>query len=106
MMKELATLAFLPPVRRHNSERNRVCGFGIPGASFAMRFYILPAEPTGTTCINFDHVTTIKVTPKSIELYFVGVEAPMVITKTPTSLAQIAKGMDLSEASKDLINNL
>jgi hypothetical protein len=71
-----------------------------------MRFYLLPAESGDTTCINFDHVTTIKVTSKTIELYFVGIEAPMVIPKTPTSLAQVAKGMDLSEASKDLVNAL
>jgi hypothetical protein len=71
-----------------------------------MRFYILPEDQGKTTCVNFDHVTTIVVNGPSIELYFVGVEAPMVLTKTAATLSQIAKGMDLSEASKDQINNL
>jgi hypothetical protein len=71
-----------------------------------MRFYILPEDQGKTTCVNFDHVTTIVVNGPSIELYFVGVEAPMVITKTATTLSQIAKGMDLSENSKDQICNL
>ncbi len=71
-----------------------------------MRFYILPPDQGKTTCINFDHVTTICVGEKTIEIYFVGVEAPMVLTKSVTTLSQIAKGMDLSEASKEAINNL
>ena len=71
-----------------------------------MRFYMLPGDDGTTTCVNFDHVAYIHVSAKSIELFFMGVEEPMVITKTPTSLALIAKGMDLSDNSKDLINAL
>jgi hypothetical protein len=71
-----------------------------------MRFYILPEDQGKTTCINFDHVTTICVSAQTIELYFVGVEAPMVLAKSVAALSQIAKGMDLSEASKEQINNL
>jgi len=71
-----------------------------------MRFYILPPEPGKLTCVNFDHVTTIVVNGPNIELYFVGVEAPMVIPKSTATLSQIAKGMDLSEASKEQINSL
>ena len=71
-----------------------------------MRFYLLPTEKGNTTCINFDHVTYIRVGAQSIELYFVGVEAPMVVAKTPTSLALVAKGMDLSDSSKDLVGTL
>jgi hypothetical protein len=71
-----------------------------------MRFYILPTEQGKTTCVNFDHVTTIQVLPQTIELNFVGIEAPMVVAKTPTMLALVAKGMDLSDNSKDLVANL
>lgn len=71
-----------------------------------MRFYMLPTDEGKTTCINFDHVTTIHVCEKTIELYFVGVEAAMVIKKTATTLSLVAKGMDLSENSKDLVNSL
>ena len=71
-----------------------------------MRFYLLPEDQGKTTCVNFDHVTTISVSGPSIEIYFVGVEAPMVLAKTTATLSQIAKGMDLSEASKEQINNL
>jgi hypothetical protein len=71
-----------------------------------MRFYILPTEQGKTTCINFDHVAYIQVGAQSIELHFIGVEAPMVITKSPTTLALVAKGMDLSDASKDLVGTL
>jgi len=71
-----------------------------------MRFYILPAEQGKTVCVNFDHVTNIRVVGPAIELYFVGVEAPMVLAKSPATLSTIAKGMDLSENSKDLINAL
>jgi len=39
-------------------------------------------------------------------LHFVGSDVPTVIPKTPASLVQIAKGMDLSESSKDLLNTL
>jgi len=72
----------------------------------SVRFYILPIEEGKTACINFDHVTEILVGPKSIELYVAGQEAPMVIPKTPVTLSTIAKGMDLSENSKDQINSL
>jgi hypothetical protein len=71
-----------------------------------MRFYILPTDEGKTTCINFDHVTQIRIEAKSIELYFVGIEKPMSVTKTPTTLSLVAKGMDLSENSKDLVNAL
>lgn len=71
-----------------------------------MRFYILPIEEGKTVCVNFDHVRNIRVSGPTIELFFVGVEAPMVIPKTPTSLSTVAKGMDLSESSKDLLNAL
>jgi len=71
-----------------------------------MRFYILPAEQGKTTCINFDHVAYIHLTAQTIELHFIGVEAPMVVTKTPATLSLVAKGMDLSDNSKDLVNSL
>ncbi len=71
-----------------------------------MRFYILPTEEGKTACVNFDHVTNILVGPKSIELYVAGVETPMIIPKSPATLSVIAKGMDLSENSKDQINAL
>jgi hypothetical protein len=71
-----------------------------------MRFYILPIEQGQTTCINFDHVAYICVGPKTIELHFMGVEAPMVVTKSATTLALVAKGMDLSDTSKDMVSTL
>jgi hypothetical protein len=71
-----------------------------------MRFYNLPASDGKTVCVNFDHVAAVHVLPKTIELHFVGTEAPTVIPKTPASLVQVAKGMDLSEASKELLNSL
>jgi hypothetical protein len=71
-----------------------------------MRFYILPPEQGETTCINFDHVAYIRLGAKTIEVHFMGVEAPMVITKSATTLSLVAKGMDLSDASKDLVNAL
>jgi hypothetical protein len=71
-----------------------------------MRFYMLPTEQGQTTCINFDHVAFIRLGAKTIELHFIGVDAPMVITKSPTTLALVAKGMDLSDASKDLVSTL
>ena len=71
-----------------------------------MRFYLMPTELGKTTCINFEHVAYIHVAAQAIELHFTGVETPMVITKTPTTLSMIAKGMDLSDSSKDLVNAL
>jgi len=71
-----------------------------------MRFYILPADQGVTTGINFDHVTYIRINPTAIELYFVGVEAPMVLAKSASTLSLVAKGMDLSDSSKDQINSL
>ena len=71
-----------------------------------MRFYLLPIDQGETTCINFDHVAYIKVQPKTIELHFIGVEQPMSVAKTATTLALVAKGMDLSDASKDLVATL
>jgi hypothetical protein len=70
----------------------------------AMRFYILPADQGTTTCVNFDHVTSVRVNGPIIELYFVGLEAPLAIAKSPTSLATVAKGMDLSDSSKELVS--
>jgi hypothetical protein len=71
-----------------------------------MRFYILPADEGQTTYINFDHVTSIRVTGPTIELYFVGVETPMVIAKNATTLSTIGKGMDLSDTSKESLSRL
>jgi hypothetical protein len=71
-----------------------------------MRFYMLPAEQGTTTCINFEHVAYIHLGAKTIALHFIGVEAPMVITKTPSTLSLVAKGMDLSDSSKDLVSTL
>ena len=79
---------------------------GRVGQAGRMRFYMLPSDDGTTTCVNFDHVAYIHVGAKTVELFFMGVEEPMVITKTPSSLALIAKGMDLSDNSKDLINAL
>jgi len=71
-----------------------------------MRFFLLPADQGKTTCINFDHVAYIQLGAQTIEVHFIGVEAPMVITKTPTTLALVAKGMDLSDSSKDMVSTL
>ena len=71
-----------------------------------MRFYLLPIEQGTTTCINFDHVTHIIVGATTIDLFFVGIQAPMIVAKTPTTLALVAKGMDLSDSSKDLVSTL
>ncbi len=71
-----------------------------------MRFYLLPTEQGVTTCINFEHVAFIRLAAKEIEVHFMGVEKPMVISKTPTTLALVAKGMDLSDSSKDLVGTL
>jgi hypothetical protein len=71
-----------------------------------MRFYILPTEQGKTTCINFDHVAYIHLGAQTIALHFIGVEAPMVVPKTPATLALVAKGMDLSDTSKDMVNAL
>jgi len=71
-----------------------------------MRFYLLPIDQGTTTCINFEHVAYIQLGPQTIELHFIGVEAPMVIKKTATTLSLVAKGMDLSDTSKDLVNTL
>jgi hypothetical protein len=43
---------------------------------------------------------------QTIALHFMGVEAPMVVTKSAATLALVAKGMDLSDSSKDLVNAL
>ncbi len=76
------------------------------GATSVMRFFNLPASDGKTVCVNFDHVAAVHVLAQTLELHFVGTEAPTVIPKTPASLAQVAKGMDLSENSKDLLNTL
>ncbi len=71
-----------------------------------MRFYILPTDQGKTTCINFDHVAVVVIEGGNIELHFAGVETPMVIKKTPTTLAMIGKGMDISDSSKDMVSAL
>ena len=71
-----------------------------------MRFYMLPAEQGTTTCINFEHVAYIHLGAKTIALHFIGVEAPMVITKTPTTLSLVAKGMDLSDTTREQVCSL
>jgi hypothetical protein len=71
-----------------------------------MRFYLLPKEQDQTVCVNFDHVAFISVGTKTIEIHFMGVEAPMITPKTPTTLALVAKGMDLSDNTKDIVNAL
>jgi hypothetical protein len=43
----------------------------------AVRFYILPIEQGKTVCVNFDHVSNIRVSGPTIELFFAGVEAPI-----------------------------
>ena len=72
----------------------------------AVRFYILPTEDGKTACINFDHVTNILVGTKQIELSMVGLPTPILLQKSPATLTVIAKGMDLSDNSKDFINGL
>ena len=71
-----------------------------------MRFYMLPAEAGKTTFINFDHVASIDIAGKTIDIHFIGVEAPISVTKTPTTLSLVAKGMDLSDSGKDLVSAL
>jgi len=71
-----------------------------------MRFYNLPASDGKTVCVNFDHVAAVHVLAQTLELHFVGSDIPTVIPKTPASLVQVAKGMDLSESSKELLNTL
>jgi hypothetical protein len=87
---------------RHGVLVNR----GVKSIMASMRFYTLPTEEGKTACVNFDHVTNILVGPKSIELYVVGIQAPMIIPKSPATLSVIAKGMDLSDNSRDQINSL
>ena len=71
-----------------------------------MRFYVLPKEEEKTTYINFDHVASIRVVGKTIEIYFVGIETPTVIPKNVQTLNTVGKGMDLSDASKEHLNSL
>ena len=71
-----------------------------------MRFYNLPALDGKTICVNFDHVTSVHVLAQTLELHFVGSDVPTIIPKTPASLVQVAKGMDLSDTSRDLFNTL
>jgi len=71
-----------------------------------MRFYIHPVEKGKAACINFDHVRTIMIDGPSIEIHFAGSETPLTLAKSPTTLALIGKGMDLSDSSKEQINNL
>jgi hypothetical protein len=71
-----------------------------------MRFYIFPVVDGKTVCVNFDHVSDIHIGPQTIELYVAGREKPMAFPKTPSNLATVAKGMDLSDNSKDQVNAL
>ncbi len=71
-----------------------------------MRSFLFPSDGDKTTCVNFDHVAYARVCSDSIELYFIGVESPMVLTKSAQTLTLVAKGMDLSDNSKDLVNTL
>ncbi len=71
-----------------------------------MRFYVLPKEEDKTVYINFDHVSNIRVVGKTIEIYFVGIEAPMILAKTPSTLSTVGKGMDLSDSSKEHLSSL
>ena len=71
-----------------------------------MRFYILPTDQGRTTAINFDHVASITIAEKTIEVYFIGIEAPMVIPKNPANINTISKGMDLSDAVKENVAKL
>jgi hypothetical protein len=73
---------------------------------FSMRFYILPGEQGKTVYVNFDHVASVRVEGAKIELYLAGVETPLVFPKTAGTLSSVAKGMDISDASKDLFNAL
>ena len=68
-----------------------------------MRFYTLPAVDGKTVLVNFDHVAAVHVLAKELELHFVGSDVPTVIPKTPASLVQVAKGMDLSDSAKDAL---
>lgn len=69
-------------------------------------FYLLPADQGVTNCVNFDHVTRIQVSAKTIEIFLLGVEQPMVLPKTTANLSMVAKGMDLSDTNRDQVNNL
>jgi hypothetical protein len=71
-----------------------------------MRFYNLPASDGKTICVNFDHVAAVHVSAQTIELHFVGNDAPTVLPKSPASLVQVAKGMDLSDSSKESFSSL
>ncbi len=71
-----------------------------------MRFYNLPTSDGKTVLVNFDHVAAVHILGQTLELHFVGSDVPTVIPKTPASLVQVAKGMDLSENTKDLLNSL
>ncbi len=70
-----------------------------------MRFYVLPKAEDKTTYINFDHVARVTVVGTTIEVYFVGIEAPIIIPKNVTTLNAIGKGMDLSDSSKEALSN-
>ncbi len=71
-----------------------------------MRFYVLPKAEDKTTYINFDHVARVTVVGATIEVYFVGLEAPVIIPKNLTTLNAMGKGMDLSDSSKEYLSNL
>ena len=70
-----------------------------------MRFYILHKAEDKTTYINFDHVARVSVVGATIEIYFIGLEAPLVIPKNLTTLNAMGKGMDLSDSSKEQLSS-
>ena len=71
-----------------------------------MRFYVLPKAEEKTTYINFDHVASVTVAGPNIEVYFVGLETPLIVPKNATTLSAMGKGMDLSDSSKEFLSNL
>jgi hypothetical protein len=71
-----------------------------------MRFYVLPKAEDKTTYINFDHVARVTVVGATIEVYFVGLETPVIIPKNVTTLSSMGKGMDLSDSSKEYLSSL
>jgi len=71
-----------------------------------MRFYIFPKQEEKTTYVNFDHVARVSVVGATIEIYFVGIETPMIVPKNVTTLSAMGKGMDLSDSSKEHLSSL
>jgi hypothetical protein len=70
-----------------------------------MRFYVFPKQETKTTYVNFDHVARAAVDGPNIEIYFVGIDVPLIMPKNATTLSALGKGMDLSDSSKEALSN-